>query len=276
LINNAIRLLLTTGLYLWPFKEWDRLLPATQMWIALHALIQELFQCQLTAMAPTAGHQGYAPALPYQQNSFRALANNADTDDNSIETVATQVATLTYQSQLKASTAAGSSQHHEIQLAHLAALQNMMHENMHQLITGLNAVAFNISNKGQGVGHFTGRGNYGGGYGGRSCRRGRPGPQGHSFPPTRTYCGFLSPGGFAGRCFPGLPPGTQPPPTSILQGCSPQPYCAPSLPWMRTPGLGPAPFAHCIFSNNCSQTRLNAMPTGTFVTRVVLMWQMAS
>jgi hypothetical protein len=27
LINNAIRLLLTTGLYLWPFEEWDRLLP---------------------------------------------------------------------------------------------------------------------------------------------------------------------------------------------------------------------------------------------------------
>ncbi len=45
LINNAIRLLLTTGLYTRPFEEWDRLQPAAQMWIELHCLIQEAFQC---------------------------------------------------------------------------------------------------------------------------------------------------------------------------------------------------------------------------------------
>jgi hypothetical protein len=39
LINNAIRLLLTTGLYQQPFEEWDRLLPASQTWIALQALM---------------------------------------------------------------------------------------------------------------------------------------------------------------------------------------------------------------------------------------------
>jgi hypothetical protein len=39
LINNVTRLLLTAGLYQRPFKEWDRLLPATQMWITLQALI---------------------------------------------------------------------------------------------------------------------------------------------------------------------------------------------------------------------------------------------
>jgi hypothetical protein len=61
--------------------------PAAQTWIALHALIQESFQHQLNAMAPTAGHQGYALALPHQQN---------DTDDVSIKTVATQVAALAF------------------------------------------------------------------------------------------------------------------------------------------------------------------------------------
>jgi hypothetical protein len=44
LINNAIRLLLTTGLYLYPFEEWDCLLPAGQIWIMLHTMIQESFQ----------------------------------------------------------------------------------------------------------------------------------------------------------------------------------------------------------------------------------------
>ncbi len=72
-------------------------------------------------MAPTAGHHGYAPALPHQQNAFGALANNANSDDDSVEIVATQVAAITYQSQLTALTAANSSQCQEIQLAHLAS-----------------------------------------------------------------------------------------------------------------------------------------------------------
>jgi hypothetical protein len=121
LMNNAIRLLLTTGLYLRPFEEWDRMLPQAQTWIALCALIQDSFQRQLNATAPTAGHHGYAPALPHQQNAFRALANDANTEDDSIKTVATQVAALTYQSQLMASTAANNSQCQELQLAHLAS-----------------------------------------------------------------------------------------------------------------------------------------------------------
>ncbi len=78
LINNAIRLLLATGFYQRPFKEWDKLLPAAQTWIALQALIQEVFQHCLNAAAPTAGHHGYDPAK----------AN----------TVATQVVALTCQS----------------------------------------------------------------------------------------------------------------------------------------------------------------------------------
>jgi hypothetical protein len=38
LINNAICLLLTTGLYLRPFGEWDRLLSTAQTWIALRTM----------------------------------------------------------------------------------------------------------------------------------------------------------------------------------------------------------------------------------------------
>jgi hypothetical protein len=72
-------------------------------------MIQDSFQRQLNAMAPTAGHQGYAPALPFQQNALGALANN-DSDDNSAATVATQMAALTYQSQIMANTAANLSQ----------------------------------------------------------------------------------------------------------------------------------------------------------------------
>jgi hypothetical protein len=83
----------------------------------------------------------YAPALPHQQNAFGALANDANTNNNSVKTIATQVAALTYQSQLMALTAANNSQCQELQMAHLASQQNMMHENMHQLIVGLNVVA---------------------------------------------------------------------------------------------------------------------------------------
>ncbi len=70
LITNAIRLLLTTRLYIWPFKEWDHLMALNQTWIVLCTMIQEAFQWHLNAMAPTAGHHGYAPAMPYQQNAF--------------------------------------------------------------------------------------------------------------------------------------------------------------------------------------------------------------
>jgi hypothetical protein len=126
--------------------------PQAQTWIALCALFQESFQCQLNAVAPTAGHHGYAPALPHQQKAFGALASDANTNDDSVETVATQVVALTYQSQLTALMAAINSQCQEQQLAHLASQQNMMHENMHQLIAGFNVVVFNVSNKGHGVG----------------------------------------------------------------------------------------------------------------------------
>jgi hypothetical protein len=103
LINNAIPLHLTTGICQHPFEEWDRLTVPNQTWIALRSLIQEVFQRQLNATAPTAGYHGYAPAQPFQQNAFGILGNDADGDDDEesiTNTVATQVAVLTCQSQL--------------------------------------------------------------------------------------------------------------------------------------------------------------------------------
>ncbi len=112
LINNVIQLLLTTGLYLRPFEEWDRMIPNAQTWTALRTMIQDLFQRCLNATAPTAGQQGYAPALPFQQNAFGSLEELED-DNNNVKTVATQVAALTYQSQLTASTAVNTSERQE-------------------------------------------------------------------------------------------------------------------------------------------------------------------
>jgi hypothetical protein len=122
LINNMIHLLLTTGLNQRPFEEWDRLLPATQIWISLQALIQEAFQCCLNTTAPTAGHHGYAPAHPYQQNAFGIPGK--DDDNNKATTVATKVVALVYQSQLTQSTAANTSQCQEHQIAQLSAFQH--------------------------------------------------------------------------------------------------------------------------------------------------------
>ncbi len=76
-------------------------------------MIQEAFQRRLNATAPTAGHHGYAPALPYQ-NAFGALTGDDvdDTDGEELiaESITNQLAVLTYQSRMTASTAANSTQ----------------------------------------------------------------------------------------------------------------------------------------------------------------------
>jgi hypothetical protein len=157
LITNAICLLLTTGLYTRAFKEWDRLLATAQMWIELCCLIQEAFQRCLNATAPMAGGHGYTPA--FHQNAFGILKNNDSDDDESLaSTVATQVAALTYQSQLTQLTAATIGHRQELQLAQLVATQEAQHATMHQIIEELNAVAFNASDAGHGMPTFGGRG----------------------------------------------------------------------------------------------------------------------
>jgi hypothetical protein len=156
LINNTICLLLTTGLYLHPFKDWDPLLSQAQTWLALRAMIQESFQRRLNETAPTAGHRGYAPAMPFQQNAFSALAEN-DSDNKSLAaSVATQVVALTHQSQITSSAVANTSQHHDQQMAHIALQQDLMHQNMHQIIDALNAVAFNANDEGRGIRCYAG------------------------------------------------------------------------------------------------------------------------
>jgi hypothetical protein len=70
-----------------------------------------------------------------------------------------QVAALTYQSQLTASTAATTNQCNAQQLATIEANEEATHSTLHQIIAQLNAVRFNASD--------AGRGRFGG------CRRGR-------------------------------------------------------------------------------------------------------
>jgi hypothetical protein len=100
-------------------------------------------------MAPTTGHQGYAPAMPHQQNAIGILGQTK-LDNDSVDTIATQVVALTYQSQITASTGANTRQRAEQQFVHLASQKNMIHENMHQIIAQVNALSFNQSNAGCG------------------------------------------------------------------------------------------------------------------------------
>ncbi len=95
LIMNAIRLLLSTGLYTRAFEDWDQLTDASKTWIELCRIIQDAFQRRLNASTPTSGHQGYAPALPFQQNEFNTLAAD-DSDKDTADTVPTQMAAMTY------------------------------------------------------------------------------------------------------------------------------------------------------------------------------------
>ncbi len=168
LITNKIRLLLTTGLYVRAFKDWDQLLEPNKTWIELCQMIQDAFQCWLNATAPTAGHQGYAPALPFQQNPFGALAGK-DLDDDSAYTIAMQMVALTYQSQLTATTATNLSQRMDQYVQTLAHQHEQLHQNQHQIMEQMAAHLFNQSNTGGGIG----------------CQRRSPPPPGASFAPIQ-------------------------------------------------------------------------------------------
>lgn len=157
IVMNTIRLLLTTGLYIRMFEEWDRMPMVDQTWIELRRMIQESFQRRLNATAPTAGGHGYA-APPAHNNAFGALEETSD-DDSVTTAVATQVAALTYQSQLTASTAANQSQRQEQQLAQLAAVQDATNNTLNQIIDSLSAVALNVNdNGGRNIRYGGGRG----------------------------------------------------------------------------------------------------------------------
>jgi hypothetical protein len=153
LIFTAVRHLLTTGLYIRAFEDWDQLSAVDQTWVELRKIIQDAFERRLNATAPTAGHQGYVPALPYMlNNTFGAFGPTADTDDeDSVDTIATQIAAVTMQSQLTATTAANSSQRHEQGMQALAQQQQLLNANQHQILEQLAALSFNASDAGQGI-----------------------------------------------------------------------------------------------------------------------------
>ncbi len=201
-----------------------------QTWVELCRIIQDAFERCLNATAPTASHQGYAPALPYMlNNAFSALGQANETNgDDSVDTIATQMAAVTLQSQLTASTAANSSQRHNQAVQALAQQQHLLHANQHQILEQLAALSFNASNAGRGVccgGGGGGRGSppppyvqapampvptYQQGYGGRGRGRGRR--RG-----GRTQQPQFSPGGFPhgmGNAF--LPTYAAAPPTAAF------------------------------------------------------------
>ena len=165
IVMNTIRLLLTTGLYIRMFEEWDRMALTSQTWIELRRMIQESFQRRLNATAPTAGGHGYAPAF---NNAFGALEEASD-GDSVATAVASQVAALTYQSQLTASTAANQSQRQDQQFAQLAAVQDATNQTLNQIIDSLSAVALNVNDSG---GRYR---RYGGGRGAGRSRQPRGG-----------------------------------------------------------------------------------------------------
>jgi hypothetical protein len=142
LIMNSIRLLLSTGLYTHAFEDWDQLNDATKTWIELRRIIQDAFQRRLNASAPTSSHQGYTPALPFQHNAFNALAAD-DSDEDTANIMATQMAALTYQSQLMAATAANTSERMDQYVHTLAQQQEQLQQTQHQLMVQLAALTLN-------------------------------------------------------------------------------------------------------------------------------------
>ena len=126
LLNNAVRLLLACGLYQRDFEEWDRRADADKTYLQLKPFIQEAFQRRLNASGNTTGQQGYV------QNAFNALAEDSDADiDDDIETIVTQLAAMTNQSQLTAASTAATSNNVNAAITQLAANQQTM---MNQLM----------------------------------------------------------------------------------------------------------------------------------------------
>jgi len=91
-LNNAVRLLLQCGLYTRDFDNWDRKIASDKIWTNLKTFVQECYTHCLNMTSITAGLQGYI------QNAFAALGEESDKDDGNMQTVITQMATLTTQS----------------------------------------------------------------------------------------------------------------------------------------------------------------------------------
>jgi hypothetical protein len=96
------------------------------------------------------GASRISPAQSFQQNAYGILGkdNNNQDEESITNTMATQVAALTYQSQSMQSTTANTSQRQEQQMAQIAAVQSAMHDTLHHVIAQLNALSFNASDTG--------------------------------------------------------------------------------------------------------------------------------
>jgi len=123
LLNNAVRLLLQTGLYTRDFEDCDRKLAPNKIWTNLKTFIHEAYTRQLNATSITTGAQGY-----YVQNAYAALAEESEDDDDDVQMVITQMAALTTQSQLTASTVAETNTSVTTAINQLAANQQAMQQ----------------------------------------------------------------------------------------------------------------------------------------------------
>jgi len=122
LLTNAVRLLLQTGLYTRDFDDWDRKIATNKIWTNLKTFIQEAYTRRLNATSITTGAQGYV------QNAYAALAEELEEEEDDVHTVITQMAALTTQSQLTASTAAETNASVTAAINQLAANQQAMQQ----------------------------------------------------------------------------------------------------------------------------------------------------
>ena len=116
LLNNTVRFLLQCGLYTRDFDDWDQKPSANRIWINLKTFVQECYTRHLNALSITSGAQGYL------QNAFTAHQEGSEEEDDDVKTVITQMAALTTQSQLTATTTAKTS-------ASVAAAIHQLHAN---------------------------------------------------------------------------------------------------------------------------------------------------
>jgi hypothetical protein len=195
LLNNDAHFLLQTGLYTRDFEDWDCKIAADKIWTTLKTFVQECYTRRLNTTSITTGAQGYV------QNAFAALAEESDDDNDDVQTVITQMAALTTQSQLMASTAAETSASVTAAINQLAANQQAMQQQFAPFATARTTyqpatqtpppVQFNIPN----VGTFL---PVGMGVSGRQGGRGRgerakAGRQGRT--PFANFMGCSGPGG---------------------------------------------------------------------------------
>jgi hypothetical protein len=122
LLNNTVRLLLQCGLYNRDFEDWDRKIASDKIWTNLKTFVHKCYTRCLNATNITAGLQGYV------QNAFAALGEESNKDDDNVQTVITQMAALTTQSQLTATTTAETQASVAAAINQLATNQQVMQQ----------------------------------------------------------------------------------------------------------------------------------------------------